>query len=84
MRWTLAAVHQRMSATVDEMGPSELEAVARFLSGMIHAVHESQDLDEGLREAVADSDAARPNSRRRGPQSPAVADEASGQADDAS
>ncbi|MET0303789.1 MAG: MarR family transcriptional regulator [Microbacteriaceae bacterium] len=84
VRATLAAMHQRMIATVDEMGPTELEAVARFLSGMIHAVHETQDLDEELREAVADSDAARPNSRRRGPQSPAVADETSGQADDAS
>lgn len=53
VRETLGAMHKRMIATVDELDTAQLEAVARFLSGMIAAVEGESDLDAELREIVA-------------------------------
>lgn len=54
VRATLGAMHQRMIAVVDDLSPDDLDAVARFLSGMIRAVSEEEDLDRELRDVVRD------------------------------
>lgn len=54
VRATLGAMHQRMITVVDDLSGDELDAVARFLSGMIQAVSEELDLDRELRDVVRD------------------------------
>ncbi|WP_255447086.1 MarR family winged helix-turn-helix transcriptional regulator [Schumannella soli] len=52
VRQTLGRMHQRMVQITDELGDGDLEVVARFLSGMIHAVADTDDLDRELRDVV--------------------------------
>ncbi|TPW78342.1 MarR family winged helix-turn-helix transcriptional regulator [Schumannella sp. 10F1B-5-1] len=52
VRQTLGRMHQRMVQITDELVEDELAVVARFLSGMIHAVSDTEDLDQELRDVV--------------------------------
>lgn len=59
VRDTLGAMHQRMITVVDDLDQPELDAVAKFLQGMVEAVQESKSLDEELREVIREEHAAR-------------------------
>lgn len=59
VRATLGAMHQRMINIVDDLEQSELDAVAKFLAGMISAVGESKSLDEELRDVIREDRAAK-------------------------
>jgi DNA-binding MarR family transcriptional regulator len=59
VRETLGAMHQRMINIVDDLEQSELDAVAKFLTGMISAVGESKSLDEELRDVIREDKAAK-------------------------
>ncbi|RUR03226.1 MarR family winged helix-turn-helix transcriptional regulator [Labedella endophytica] len=63
VRETLGAMHQRMIALVDGLDENELAAVAKFLGGMVSAVHASQSLDDELREAVREHNSGRGDPR---------------------
>ncbi|SFR79438.1 DNA-binding transcriptional regulator, MarR family [Agromyces sp. CF514] len=45
VRATLGAMHRRMIAVVDELEPEEISTIARFLTGMLVAVEDHDDVE---------------------------------------